>query len=97
MTWGEAVRLVRILRSDPGSHIAAAIEGWDYPFPREQAAAADLWDLEYAKTGPKTPAKYPRPWPEPAQKKRRGNAAGRTPEQAKAMLREQFGQPEAPV
>lgn len=96
MTLTEAARLVRILRSDPSSYLAAAVEGWDYPFSRELAAAADLWDLEHAKAGTKKPARYPRPIPQ-NDKIRRGDAAGRTPEETKAILREQFGQPEAPV
>jgi hypothetical protein len=79
MGWGEALRLVRILRADPGSMLAAAIEGWDYPFPRGEAMQADLYDLQFAKTGAKNRKPYPRPYkPDDGSKKRRGNAAGRT-------------------
>lgn len=97
MSLAEAARLTRIIRDDPSSQLAAAIEGWAYPFSREQAAAADLWDLEYAKTGPKNKVRYPRPFPQPDEQVRHGNAAGRTPDEVKAILREHFGQPEAPV
>jgi hypothetical protein len=96
MTWGEAVRLVRLLRADPGSQIATALEGWEYPFPRSEAMAADLWDLEHAKAGAKKRATYPRPYGAPQTKVQRGNAAGRTPDEVKTILRTRFGQP-APV
>lgn len=72
MTWGEAVRLTRTLRADPGSQIAAAVEGWEYPFPRDVALIADLWDLEHAKAGAKRAATYPRPWAVKADGRRHG-------------------------
>lgn len=88
MGWGEALRMVRILRSDPGSMLAAAIEGWDYPFPREVAVTADLYDLEFAKTGAKNRQPYPRPYAtDVREKKRRGNAAGRSRAQVVEILR----------
>lgn len=46
--WAEAVDLVGILRADPSSAIAAAIEGWDYPISREALAILDLYDLTMA-------------------------------------------------
>lgn len=95
--WDKAIRLVRIIRSDPGSMLAAAVEGWERPFSRLEAMVADLWDLTFAATGTKKPQKYPRPWPEKGQVRRRGNAAGRTPEQVRAILAEQFGRTEAPI
>lgn len=93
------MRLIGLLRADPGSQTAAAAEGWEYPFPREQALAADLWDLEHAKAGPKKKASYPRPYGATPESKRRGNAAGRTPDEVKALLKnnQYFGMPEAPV
>ncbi len=96
MSWGEALGLVRILRADPGSMLAAAIEGWDYPFPRGEAMQADLYDLQYAKTGAQGRKPYPPALQgDDAQKTRRGNAAGRTPEQVMEILRA-YGH-EAPV
>ena len=99
MSWGEAVRLTRILRADPGSMLAAAIEGWKYPMPREVAILADLYDLEYAKTGVKNRERYPRPYEvNDSETTRHGRTGGRTPEQVKELLRTAFGQPEgAPV
>lgn len=97
MGWGEAVRLAGILRADPSSMLAASMEGWKYPVTREAIALARLYDLEYAKTGAKRREPYPMPWNEDGVKTSRGNAAGRTPEQVKAILRTQFGQPEAPI
>lgn len=97
MTLAEAARLVLIIRKDPASQLAASIEGWEYPFSREQAAAADLWDLEYAKTGSQKPARYPRPFASGQEKTQRGDSAGRTPDEMKVLLRQHFGQPEAPI
>jgi hypothetical protein len=97
MHWGEAVRLAGILRADPSSMLAASMEGWKYPVSREAIALARLYDLEYAKTGAKNRKPYPMPYNEGGTKTSRGNAAGRTPDEVKAILRTQFGQPEAPV
>lgn len=97
MHWGEAVRLTGILRADPSSMLAASMEGWAYPVSREAIALARLYDLEYAKTGAKKREPYPMPWSEQGQKVSRGDAAGRTPDEVKAILRTQFGQPEAPI
>lgn len=84
--WGEAVRLVRILRADPGSMIAAAIEGWEYPFPRDIAAAADLYDLQFAKTGAKNRTPYPRPWKQKGDVRKFGSTGGRTRAQVVEIL-----------
>lgn len=97
MGWDEAARLVTILRADPSSMLAAAVEGWDHPVSREVAVLMDLWDLEAAKTGAKRPPTYPRVWKAAREVAQSGDAAGRTPEEVKALLREKFGQPEAPV
>lgn len=97
MGWGEAVRAVRTLRADPSSMLAAAVEGWDHPLSRVEAILMNHYDLTFKATGAKNPTPYPRPFATDKAKSRRGNAAGRTPEQVKAILRGQFGQPEAPV
>lgn len=97
MPWGEAVRLAVILRADPSSMLAAAIEGWAYPLSREAAAVLDLFDLEHLKANKKAKPHKGRPWSGKAQTVSRGNAAGRSPDEVKTILREQFGQPEAPV
>lgn len=97
MGWGEAVRQVQILRADPSSMLAAAVEGWDYPLGRVEAILMNLYDLTFKATGAKNPTPYPRPFATDKAKTRRGNATGRSPEEIKAILRGQFGQPEAPV
>lgn len=59
-TWGEAVDLALVLREDPGSHYAAALHGWTYPFSRAEqllAALIDTWSGQGAKP-------WPRPWDE---------------------------------
>lgn len=91
------MRLVGILRSDPGSQTAASAEGWDYPLPRLEAQVADLWDLTYRATGAKKPVTYPRPFGAPVQRERHGNAAGRPPEQVKELLRQARNGLSAPV
>lgn len=45
MTWGEALRLIKVLRADTTSQFAAAMEGWDFPASRELLATLDLFDL----------------------------------------------------
>jgi hypothetical protein len=92
-------RLVMIMRRDPSSAITAALEGWEHPVSREALILMDLFDLEAViNSGTRKPKPHNgRPWKVVAETKQCGNAGGRTPEQVKAMLREQFGQPEAPV
>jgi hypothetical protein len=97
MPWDEAIRLAGILRADPSSMLAASMEGWKYPLSREAAAILDLFDLEHAKANRKAKPHMGRPWADKAETRRRGNAAGRSADEIKAILREQFGQPEAPV
>lgn len=89
MGWGEAVGHVRILRRDPSSQIAAAVEGWDHPLSREAAVLMDVWDLEYAKAGTKKREQYPRPFKTKARTttERVGNAAGRSRDEVVAHLR----------
>lgn len=87
MEWGEALRHVQTLRADPGTQLAAAIEDWDYPLPREVAAILDLFDLEYAKTGAKGRKPHPgRPYKQKSDIKRIGATAGRTREEVVAIL-----------
>jgi hypothetical protein len=45
MPWGEAINLIRILRADTTSQIAAALEGWDFPIDRAALAIQDLFDV----------------------------------------------------
>jgi hypothetical protein len=66
---------------------AATLEGWDYAMPRDVAVLMDLYDLQHASKSKKTPKPYPRPWKDAGEKRRRGNAAGRTREQVVEILR----------
>lgn len=86
MTLSEAARMVEIIRADPSSALAAAVEGWDHPVSREAAVLMDLWDLEAIKSGAKRPPQYTRPWKTPGHRLRHGNAAGVDQETAKARL-----------
>lgn len=95
MPWTEAVMHARILRSDPSSAIAAALEGWDNPISREALVLMDLFDLDHAvAAGKKKPAPHPgRPFSmDASKKKRRGNTEGRSVAEVKAILAG-FGHP----
>jgi hypothetical protein len=48
------------LALDPASHLAAAVNGWEYPISREAIALADIFDITVAAAGGDT--RYPRPW-----------------------------------
>lgn len=97
MSLPEAARHVERFAADPSSALASEIRGWDHPVTRTEAVLMDLWDLTAAMSGAKRPPRYERPWKSPSTAERHGNAAGRTPEEVKAILRERFGQSEAPV
>lgn len=86
MTILEAARLVKILRADPSSMIAAALEGWAYPFPRDEAILADLYDLEHAKSGAKNRKPYPRPFKTSTKVETYGNTGGRSQAEVRAIL-----------
>lgn len=95
MEYDEAWRLVQILRADPSSMLTSAMEGWAHPVSREALIMMDQYDLTHKAAGAKNPPRYPRPFKvDDREKVSRGNAAGRTPDQVKAILRTQFGQPE---
>jgi len=70
MTYGEALRLVHVLVTDPSTRTAASLAGWDHPASRELLALMDLYDLTHyiawAQGGSKgqKPKPYPRPWPD---------------------------------
>lgn len=54
MSLWEAARLAVILRCDPSSMIAAALEGWDHPISREALVLMDTYDVHTAvNTDPK--------------------------------------------
>jgi len=78
--WSEALDLVKILRADPASMLAAAMEGWDHPISREALILMDQFDLDMAvNAGKKKPKPYPRPWKTSDKTtQRHGNAGGRS-------------------
>ncbi|WP_051549262.1 hypothetical protein [Nocardioides sp. URHA0032] len=91
ITLAEVARLAVILRRDPSSAVAAALEGWDYPISREALAILDLYDLTMAanndsKKGRPKPHGG-RPWPlDNKQERRWGNTGGRSREEVVAIL-----------
>lgn len=90
MTWGEALRLVKILRADPSSMVAAALEGWSHPISREALILMDLFDLDMrvavGKKG-KIQLHPGRPWgPDSKTTKRHGDVGGRSRAEVVAIL-----------
>ena len=90
MTWGEALRLIAILRADPSTALAASMEGWKHPITRESLALADLIDIQGRSKAGKKWKPYTRPWEIKGETTRRGNTAGRTRAEVVEILR-QFG------
>lgn len=85
--WDEALDLIRVLRSDPSSMLAAAIEEWAYPLSRTDAILADMWDLSYAKAGAKKRETYPRPFKQKHDTTQRfGKTEGRSREEIVKIL-----------
>jgi hypothetical protein len=69
MGWGEAVRLVGVLSSDPSSHICAAVNQWDSPRTAEWLVLADLFDA-FVRANYERPQAYPRPFRDEKQRGR---------------------------
>lgn len=88
MDWGRAAGLFGILRADPSSAIAAALEGWDHPISREAMILMDQFDLNHAVAagGKKVEPHSGRPWAR-RQAEGRVRPHGMTPSEARAMLR----------
>jgi hypothetical protein len=96
--WDEALRLVRIIRSDPSSALAAEIEGWSHPVSRLEVVLMDLWDLTAAAATSKgKPPRYPRVWKAKGEATRHGNAAGLDPADVKRRLAEMAGRTLPPI
>lgn len=87
--WDEALDLVRILRSDPSSRIAAAAEGWDQPHAPGDLIAMRQFELTQAAAGVKKPQPYPTaPWASKNTSTQRfGKTDGRSREEVVAILR----------
>lgn len=93
MSFGEAIRLVKMLLQDPSSAVAAAVAGWKYPIDRTTMAVLDLFDVTVMAH---SDSKRGRPKPhgarpfEPGRSdgvEKIGNAGGRTPAEVIATLR----------
>lgn len=84
--WSEALDLVRVLRADPSSQIAAGLEGWEYPLDRIAWMLADLIDIQGGKAMGKKWKPYPRPIKAKDKDKRWGNTGGRSRAQVVAIL-----------
>lgn len=87
MSWGEAVRLMAILRRDSSSQFAASIEQWDGPVSAEWAMLANLFDVQHMSKAKKRPDPVPRPWDKGKKTRtRRGDAGGRSLIEVAAIL-----------
>ena len=94
MSLAEAARLAVIIRSDPSSMIAAALEGWEHPISRAEIIALDQFDLELElnwdrKKNGAPPRHRLRPGKQDERLRiHKGDAAGRTDAEVKALLRD---------
>lgn len=83
----ELARMVVILRKDPSSQTAAAMEGWGHPLSREGWMLADLIDTTGAASAGKKWKTYEgRPLKPKDGRKKWGNTGGRTRPEVVAIL-----------
>lgn len=93
MAWGEALRLIRLLRKDTTSQFAAAMEGWEFPVDRATLATLDVYDLTVAaNSDPKKGRLDPHPGRPykvtgPRKSERYGNTDGRSDAEVISILR----------
>ncbi len=89
MTWGEALRLTRLLVADGGSQVGSAVGEWKHPASREVQVLMDLLDA-HAQANFQKPKPQPRPWDAvnaaPAGVTRIGDAGGRSRREIVAHL-----------
>lgn len=87
--WDEALDLVRILRSDPSSMLAAAIEGWGQPHSHTDLILMRQYELTQAAAGAKKTSPYPTaPWANGNKSTQRfGKTDGRSRDEVVAILR----------
>ena len=62
MTWGEALRLTRVLELDPASAVGAALAKFDRPTSRESLMLMEVYDSLEANRAGRKAKRYPRPW-----------------------------------
>ena len=67
MSWGESYRLTLELASDPSSHVAASIAGWDHAVSYEWIVLANTYDAFVSANSSTRQKPYPRPWDEKPQ------------------------------
>lgn len=84
--WDEALDLVRVLRADPSSQLAASLEGWDYPLSRDGWMLADLIDVQGQMAAGKKWKSYPRPVKAKGKTQNWGDTGGRTRSEVVAIL-----------
>lgn len=93
MRWGEALRLVRLLRKDTTSQFAASMEGWDFPVDRGTLATLDVYDLTVAaNSDPKKGRLDPHPGrpyklTDPRKREKYGDTAGRSNAEVISILK----------
>jgi hypothetical protein len=86
MSWGEALRLTKILTADGSSQVGAAVGQWEYPLTREAQILMDLIDSHVAANF-KNAKPYPRPWASMPKSGRAKPDASLTQEEIIAALR----------
>jgi len=69
MSWGEAIRLVGLLSQDPSSQLCAQLNEWKAPRSPEWLVLADLFDAFVQANSQRKQTPYPRPFPDPNQKR----------------------------
>ena len=91
VSWGEGCRLVRELLIDPGTHLFAAVAGWEHPVSHEWLVLVSLRNA-FVRANFKDPDRWPVPWPSDAAV-RIGTAAEQvlTQEQIDRVLRNMSG------
>ena len=91
MPFGEAIRLLKILRRDTTSQFAASMEGWEFPADRSALYLLDLYDLTVAANSDRKQGK-PKPHPgrpyklEDRDRQKFGNTGGRSRAQVVEIL-----------
>ncbi|MGL5910664.1 MAG: hypothetical protein ACRCZP_11725 [Phycicoccus sp.] len=84
MAWGEALRLTRVLMTDPSSQVATSVAQITGTRSREWLLLADIFDLLHTVNARRRTRPYPRPGDRP---RRVGNTGNRTREEVLAILR----------
>ena len=66
MSWGEAARLLEVLRVDPSSQVHRVVNGWEFAVSREWLLGWEQhWAVVQANFSNAARLKIPRPWDPP--------------------------------